>query len=77
MADNVKKKGKNPTIVRMRDLCIYAVRERFPNMTLAAIGNIFGNRSHSTIKESIERGKKSIRKDPQVAATIERIIKHS
>jgi chromosomal replication initiator protein len=41
-------------IVNVRNICMYFLYKKF-NLSLKKIGNLFGNRSHSTIKHGIEK----------------------
>ena len=72
--EDLRSKKRSQQISNARKDAIYLVKE-ITQMSLAAIGEEFGGRDHSTIVYSIQNVQKSMKKDVQMRETIETIAK--
>ena len=74
-ADELRSSKRSAAVSKARQIAIYAVRE-ITQMPLAAIGEEFGGRDHSTCVYAIQQIEKLMKRDSKVKATVEDIIKN-
>ncbi|MCQ2417094.1 MAG: chromosomal replication initiator protein DnaA [Oscillospiraceae bacterium] len=72
--DDIRSKKRSQQISSARKVAIYLVHE-ITQMTLANIGEEFGNRDHSTIVYAVKYVEKNIKKDSNLRDAIESITK--
>ena len=73
-AEDIRSKKRSQQISNARKVAIYLVHE-ITQMTLASIGEEFGNRDHSTIVYAIKYVTKNMKKDNNLRDAIESITK--
>ena len=73
-ADDLRSKKRAQQISNARKIAIYLVHE-ITQMTLASIGEEFGNRDHSTIVYAVKYVENSMKKDSNMRDAIESITK--
>ena len=73
-ADDIRSKKRSQQISNARKVAIYLVHD-ITQMTLAAIGEEFGNRDHSTIVYAVKYVEKNMKKDTNLRDAIESITK--
>ena len=73
-AEDIRSKKRSQQISNARKVAIYLVHE-ITQMTLASIGEEFGNRDHSTIVYAIKYVEKNMKKDNNLRDAIETISK--
>ena len=73
-SDDIRSKKRSQQISNARKVAIYLVHE-ITQMTLAAIGEEFGNRDHSTIVYAVKYVEKNMKKDTNLRDAIETITK--
>ena len=73
-AEDIRSKKRSQQISNARKVAIYLVHE-VTSMTLASIGEEFGNRDHSTIVYAVKYVEKNIKKDTNLRDAIESITK--
>jgi chromosomal replication initiator protein len=72
--DLVKSKERSKQISLVRQVCMYALKQKNPDMSLHQIGACFGGRDHSTVIESIEKIKKIINKNDSLGSFISNFL---
>jgi len=72
--EDIRSKKRSQQISSARKVAIYLVHE-ITQMTLASIGEEFGNRDHSTIVYAVKYVDKNIKKDSNLREAIESITK--
>lgn len=72
--DVLKGKKRTKEISLVRQVCMYVLKEKFPKMSLVAIGGAFGGRDHSTVIESLEKIKSLMQKDKSFGDFIKNLI---
>ena len=73
-AEDIRSKKRSQQISNARKVAIYLVHE-ITQMTLASIGEEFGNRDHSTIVYAVKYVEKNMKKDTNLRDAIETITK--
>lgn len=73
-AEDIRSKKRSQQISNARKVAIYLVHD-ITQMTLAAIGEEFGNRDHSTIVYAVKYVEKNMKKDTNLRDAIESITK--
>ena len=73
-ADDIRSKKRSQQISNARKVAIYLVHD-ITQMTLAAIGEEFGNRDHYTIVYAVKYVEKNMKKDTNLRDAIESITK--
>ena len=72
--EDIRSKKRSQQISNARKVAIYIVKQVTP-MSLAAIGEEFGGRDHSTIVYAIQNIEVNMKKDAQIRETIEAVTK--
>jgi len=54
-ASDVRGPSRRYKIARVRHLIMYEVKTHFPDMSLSAIGHIFGGRDHATVRHAVHK----------------------
>lgn len=70
--DDIIGKKKNKEIVEPRQLCVYLINEMI-NIPLAAIGEIFGGRDHTTIMHARDKISTQIKVNPHIKTIVQDI----
>ncbi len=73
--DEIRSSKRSANISNARQISMYVSRE-ITQMSMAAIGEEFGGRDHSTVVYAIQQVEKNIKKDKKVKAMVEDIIKN-
>ncbi|MBQ1351956.1 MAG: chromosomal replication initiator protein DnaA [Oscillospiraceae bacterium] len=73
-SDDIRSKKRSQQISNARKVAIYLVHQ-ITQMTLASIGEEFGNRDHSTIVYAVKYVEKNIKKDTNLRDAIDSIAK--
>ena len=74
-AADIRSSKRSSTISNARQISMYVVRE-ITQLPLAAIGEEYGGRDHSTIVYALQQVEKNINKDSKLKAMVEDIIKN-
>ncbi|MDO4459680.1 MAG: chromosomal replication initiator protein DnaA [Clostridia bacterium] len=74
-SEDIKSEKRMQKISQARQVAMYVMRET-KQSSMAAIGDAFGGRDHSTVVYAISEVEKRIKKDPNVKATVEDIVKN-
>lgn len=72
-SSQIRGQGQSKDLATARNVAIYITRE-MTQLSLAQIGQEFGDRHHSTIMNSIERVKKMMKEQPELTEIIRDII---
>jgi len=73
--DQVISNSKKKEVLGVRDMCIWALKQKFPKITYAIIGSLFGNKKHSAIINSLKKMDAKFAKDEVNKNLILNIIK--
>ena len=73
--EDIRSGKRNAQISSARQVSIYVVRE-ITQMSMAAIGEEFGGRDHSTIVYAIQQVEKTMKQDSKYRETVEDIVKN-
>ncbi len=73
--EDIRSQKRNAKISAARQVSMYIVRE-ITQMSMMEIGETFGGRDHSTVVYSMHQIEKNMKKDSQLRATVEDIIKN-
>lgn len=73
--EEIRSKKRSGNISTARQVSMYIVRE-ITQMSTTAIGDEFGHRDHATIVYAIQKIEKDMRRNQQLKATIEDIVKN-
>ena len=73
--DDIRSSKRSSTISTARQVAMYIVRE-VTQMSMAAIGEEFGNRDHSTVVYATRQVEKRMEKDTHFKETVDDIIKN-
>jgi chromosomal replication initiator protein len=65
--------ARHQPLVYVRNICMYILRKKF-KMKLTAIGSVFSNRSHPTVKDAIEKAEKLIKNDEEISTQIHSLM---
>ena len=62
-------------VVLARQAAAWALRKRYPDLTLVRIGELLGGRNHATIIAAVERAEQRARTDQDYARILEALVR--
>lgn len=73
--DGFCRKYGGHAVTRPAQIAMWAVRRAFPSMSLTDLGREFGDREHSTVRHSLDRGQAFIERSDWLRGQVDSIIK--
>ena len=73
-AVDILARSRRPAIVLARQAAMWVVRQRYPSISLAAIGAAIGGRHYSTVMHALQMVAQRMEQNPHYRAQVEHVL---